>query len=335
MRLNLDMSELEELSFQCIDGCALCCLCQPQLGYEDMGYWQGKDEVEAKDGEWFIRLKGDCGPCMSLVERRCCNYQHRPYVCRAFPFHLYAGWRLQVYADRSCRGITSGTGADGMAQELLDSIPQSVREGVIRDAMSRYHAFKVESNHRGKYRSPGDVRKEAETLIKEWSFNDLPSEGIKMARSVFEESDRIRLPIYVDRDLNWNFFQIRDDIVHHMILLDDGDEKEVSRVPVDQVVVPDLSQGALKYLRDYGDLLNSRDILYCEAARLCIEGQYQLPLNKIYLSLMEDVLMDLCWRSGLLMSFMGFTDPGVELVEELMVFYDWDFLDRDGVGLWL
>ena len=34
--MNADMSELENKAYECLDGCAMCCLCQPELSKKEL-----------------------------------------------------------------------------------------------------------------------------------------------------------------------------------------------------------------------------------------------------------------------------------------------------------
>lgn len=110
----VDLSELGGLTYACVDGCALCCLCQPELLPEEERRFRAEpalssglaDRHISPDVEGAaIRLQGAHGACHFLRGRRCSIYDLRPHYCRAFPLSVFAGWRIQANANLSCRGM--------------------------------------------------------------------------------------------------------------------------------------------------------------------------------------------------------------------------------------
>ncbi len=90
--LEIDFSELAGRTYRCIDSCALCCLCQPELLPDeeakfnaDQGLAQGvsKKHISPDVRGSAIKLRGAHGSCYFLKDKRCTIYQDRPHFCRA------------------------------------------------------------------------------------------------------------------------------------------------------------------------------------------------------------------------------------------------------------
>ncbi len=114
MPLEIDYSEVDGKSYKCIDGCALCCLCQPELlpSEEDRFRKDPRfadaiaDRHISPDVEGAaLKLRGAHGACYFLADKRCRIYNDRPHYCRSFPINVFVGWRIQLNVNLSCRGI--------------------------------------------------------------------------------------------------------------------------------------------------------------------------------------------------------------------------------------
>ena len=141
--LEIDFSELEGMTYRCIDSCALCCLCQPELLPEERKKFQGDARLAEGVAEKHIspevsgsalKLRGAHGSCYFLQDNRCRIYQDRPHFCRSFPINVFVGWRVQLNANLSCRGFGLpgeylGTiGADIISQYGPDRLRNELRE---------------------------------------------------------------------------------------------------------------------------------------------------------------------------------------------------------------
>lgn len=113
-RLELDLSEAAGRTYKCIDGCALCCLCQPELLPEEEARFRRDPKLAEGVTDKHLspdvkgaalKLKGAHGACHFLKHRRCEIYDLRPYFCRSFPVNIFVGWRVQVNVNFSCRGV--------------------------------------------------------------------------------------------------------------------------------------------------------------------------------------------------------------------------------------
>ncbi len=110
----IDLSELHGRTYRCIDGCALCCLCQPELLPDEERAFRADPKLAAGVSESHISpdvegpaigLKGRHGACHFLSEKRCTIYDQRTHYCRSFPLNVFVGWRVQVNVNLSCRGV--------------------------------------------------------------------------------------------------------------------------------------------------------------------------------------------------------------------------------------
>ena len=139
--IDIDFSELEGRSYSCIDGCALCCLCQPELlPNEERKFRNDPRLIEAISGKHIspdvmgaaIRLRGEHGACYFLDKKRCRIYADRPHFCRSFPISVFVGWRVQLNVNLSCRGI-------GLTGEPLRRLGQEIMTGF--DVRTLYDEF--------------------------------------------------------------------------------------------------------------------------------------------------------------------------------------------------
>ncbi|MEM4232497.1 MAG: YkgJ family cysteine cluster protein [Thermoplasmata archaeon] len=130
-RVPIDYTELRGRTYRCIDGCALCCLCQPELLPEEEARFRASSELADAVTERHIspdargagiKLKGAHGACWFLENRRCRIYEQRPHFCRTFPINVFVGRRVQLNANLSCRGIgVPGEGLERIGREVVAS----------------------------------------------------------------------------------------------------------------------------------------------------------------------------------------------------------------------
>lgn len=149
-----DLSELEELHFECIEICGLCCLCQPELLGDENKQFAKDPELKkgitrqsivgTKTKNYSLKLKEGRGSCYFLSNRRCTIYNKRPYYCRMFPFHVHVGTRPQVVGNLSCRGFNRkgrGVPAVEAAQEALDDAKEQGLEKALKKIKKKYKNF--------------------------------------------------------------------------------------------------------------------------------------------------------------------------------------------------
>jgi Fe-S-cluster containining protein len=126
-----DVSDLADLNYACIDNCALCCLCQPELsGDENRSFMKdpalkagvtSRTPEGARTKALSLKMKEGLGSCHFLRSRRCSIYDRRPRYCRLFPLQVFLGDRVQIVANLSCRGVSEG----GQGRPLAELVPEA------------------------------------------------------------------------------------------------------------------------------------------------------------------------------------------------------------------
>jgi len=174
--MEIDVSELKAKSFECLDGCAMCCLCQPELsmdelaGFRKNGLTAGltKNHIQGyrTDEPTAIKLQGGNGACHFLRDRRCTIHELRPAFCRQFPVHVHALHRIQLNANLSCRGITRG--GDSLAQfgnSLVSDIDPGMMASILVETRDAVKSFEAEAAKAGVHRTPERLREAADGII--------------------------------------------------------------------------------------------------------------------------------------------------------------------------
>lgn len=172
--MEVDQSELAGYSFSCLEGCAMCCLCQPELSLAELerfrqrgltgGLTKNHLQGYVTDEPTAIRLQGGSGACHFLRKRRCVAYDIRPAFCRQFPVHIHALHRIQLNANLSCRGIVrGGDSLEAFGKAVLgDADPQSIAEATA-EASSSLSAYREEAGDG--YRTPDELRAYGQAVL--------------------------------------------------------------------------------------------------------------------------------------------------------------------------
>lgn len=173
----IDISELEGKSFTCLDGCAMCCLCQPELTNEEMKMFEIdhylRDGLTAEhiDGRKSakpnaIKLQGGCGACHFLRNRLCTIHEIKPHFCRQFPVHIHLLRRAQLSVNLSCRGVTEGgQSLKTLGKALLASIPEADLERDLETVRRVVAEFDQRCHEAGVNQSPERMRSVATKLL--------------------------------------------------------------------------------------------------------------------------------------------------------------------------
>lgn len=191
--MEIDTSELDDLSLVCLEDCALCCLCQAELvGDENRKFSYDpklKEGVSSesifgmKSDNLFIKLKNDSGSCFFLRDRKCSIYSSRPLYCRLFPVHVHVGDRVQLVANLSCRGLnTRGVGTRGkvLADTVLSLADLFDLRKLEGDMGNLYEGFRkgylcgINPNRR-------DIQKLSEELIRDFGYRNFVERIITFA----------------------------------------------------------------------------------------------------------------------------------------------------------
>lgn len=121
--MNVDLSVIQNLNFECLKGCGLCCAFRPQIADHEEKILRTDPQLgpnivdeftDRFEIEHFLRLNNDSGnhgACVFLDDKRTCGvYTKRPFKCRLFPFYLRFSDGIQVDIDLACPGLWAGNG---------------------------------------------------------------------------------------------------------------------------------------------------------------------------------------------------------------------------------
>ncbi len=187
--MEIDSAELKGHAFRCIDGCGLCCLCQPELLPDETKFFLSVEQLRNSvtrssidNSKRALSMFSSGGPCTLLKDRKCTIYGNRPHFCRAFPVHNHLMWRIQLTADMSCRGVWRdwrGTVPEGY--EDLESYGlrelHTYHEGQLgkelREADEVYRSFRDNSMERGIWTDHAILRSKAGDMIREGYFSSV------------------------------------------------------------------------------------------------------------------------------------------------------------------
>lgn len=375
--LDVDLSELQGLEYRCLDDCALCCLCQPELLPSEERKFRGDPRLSAGLADRHIspevrgpaiRLQGSHGACHFLRGRRCAIYHDRPHYCRAFPLSVFSGWRIQVNANLSCRGIgLSGEGLEEAGERLLEGYGEKALEDELRDSRQVFLEFSGNMRDAKVSQSVQSLRGAADVLIEdvadeqglgrlltyaeagrtkqnssaqeiarraraaepEAAISDL---GTAIGTELFDLPDMSYLPVYVDEDLTWRIFRLEGDVIIGYVLSEDGSTQEFLRKDPAEVSLLPFSPEGREAFEDYIRLVNRRDCFLGHAAHLLDEDGYDHNFAQAYLGALGNAAVDLWWRSSFLAGIKGAEALDVGRVREGIVFFDMDLLDQPTIG---
>ncbi len=191
--VEIDTSELRGKWFKCIDGCGLCCLCQPELLPSELKVFRDNPGLagvvvrsNSDSARKSIAMLKNGGPCMLLKGRKCTIYRERPHFCRQFPVHTHLMWRIQLTPDYSCRGIWREDWVDGkdgfvdLEKYGLDELHRYSREKLeaeLKDANEVFEEFRQNSIDNGVWREADELRSKAASLISDGFFSDMDGLG--------------------------------------------------------------------------------------------------------------------------------------------------------------
>jgi len=243
----VDMSELEVKNFTCIDGCGMCCLCQPELSNEELKIFEMDEYLrngltrEHVDGRRTakpnaIKLQGDHGACHFLRKRLCTINEIKPHFCRQFPVHIHVMRRVQLNVNLSCRGVTNG--GDSLktyAKSLISAISENRLANELDEARKIVIEFDQRCKNAGVYQTSERMKSVATKLLplieKEDGVAKLLAFADKQPEIGDSEEDRIVALIETTapakdidtlaRDSNYDMFNI-DDLAKLPVYVDEN-----------------------------------------------------------------------------------------------------------------
>ena len=366
----IDYSEIAGKKIECPSECGMCCLCQPEILPQEMGFFRNnhpKSVTTSKtpDRHFCITMKKGHGSCSFLNNRRCSIYQNRPTFCRQFPYHFYVGDGVSVELDLSCRGAWTGEGNDAVAeaQELAERSEKRLNSA-LKEASQVYREFHAICKEAGVMSDVSTIRQALSANI--MKFTDLayiakimdrtleepkmdlenlsPDNKFDMkemedaARDTALESmasdDPMSVPVYCDKDWNWNMFMASKDKIVWSVMNDDGDLEEKGSVnPMDIPLRAPDADGA-EVLAQYISILNGRESFLGNVYYTMDRLDYEDDFANTYYGCMCVTIVDLLWRASMLDHFFH-TGMGAEGIKEAIIFYDMDRLDAPTIGAFI
>jgi hypothetical protein len=300
-----------------------------------------------------------------LENRRCKVYDNRTAYCRQFPYHLYASDRIKVELDLSCRGAWYNEGADAVAEAKA---LVKAAEGRITEALAEskevYREFFSNCKESGVYQDPSMLRMTVSENVSMFSDLgylsrimdmstiepimalagirpetqlDLPSleeAGRELAMDSMSSSDPVSVPVYCDKDWNWNMFMAQNGKIDWNIMDDNGDLHHKGTADSESIRLKTPDAEGTKVLIDYVNTLNQRDSFMGSVFSIMDLNGYEDDMTNSYFGSMAVTVMDLLWRMSMLDHFMG-TGIGAEGMKEAIIFYDMDRLDAPTIGAFI
>jgi Fe-S-cluster containining protein len=376
----IDLSELRDRTYRCIDSCALCCLCQPELLPDEERVFRADPRLKAGVSESHISpevtgaaiaLKGRHGACYFLQDKRCAIYDKRTHYCRSFPLNVFVGWRVQVNANLSCRGVgLPGEDLTLLGEHLLKEYGPGRLAEEVASANDVFTQFVRNTREAGVAQSFTSVRETVELLEEELTEpiglsrtmtfaehasprqNSSAGDMVRRVRQteaeadisdralmdgveLFDLPDLSLLPVYVDQDLRWKIFRlVRKEIVGYD-LHEDGRTVEVCRIDPSSVDLLPMNDGGRSAMRGYLRTVNARDCFLGHGAYLCDLEGYEYNFAQAYLGAAANNMIDLWWRASLLAHIAGTDELGPREIREGVVFFDMDLLDLPTIGAFI
>ena len=376
----IDLAELRGRTYKCIGDCALCCLCQPELLPDEEARFRAStalaegvtdQHISKEVGGAAIKLRGAHGSCWFLKNRRCGIYTDRPHFCRAFPVNVFVGWRIQLNANLSCRGMDlPGESLEKIGKDILSEYGEKRLSEELGSAKRVFSDFVKNSRDAWVAQSFSSVRDAGRALCEELvdevglgrimtyaeqgrtAQNTPARDVIKQVRrtepeadineralidgtELFDLPDLSLLPIYIDDKLTWRIFRLVDKEIVGYVLSEDGDTREFSKTNPSEIELLPMDQSARSAAIRYIELMNSRDCFLGHAAYLCDSENYDFNFAQVYLGALANNSLDLWWRSSFLAHLDGKTQLEERDIREGIVFFDMDLLDLPTIGAFI
>lgn len=366
--LDLDLSPVEGHRFTCIDGCELCCLCQPEVMPQEVSFFRERFPerlIMVDDAYQHLALatREGGGPCSFLVRGRCEIYDHRPRFCRQFPFHLYMGERVQAEVDLSCRGVwvDRGERASPIVERMVQESQEELSELLV-ETRSYYCLFWENCRIAGVEHDIDALKTDLEANIQKMDLTFLarllesstddsemgpPIEGgasldrgemadleeavMESALSSLESDSPYEAPVYCDLEGRWNLFEVRGGEVHWQVMDREGDMQYIAPIDPAEIRIAGTGLVDTDAFRDYLRTLIHRDSFWGQAFYLEDMYGYEDHLSNTCLGTFANTVLDLLWRTSLLGNAMDI-EAGEELMREGLIFYDMDRLGAPTIG---
>lgn len=322
-------------SFACLSGCGFCCTYPPEVTQGELHAIEAETDLASvgidPSGTMRLPLQGGCGGCTLLEDRRCTAYEQRPMHCRLFPFHVYFGREVEVYADRVCPGLDpDDTAPDADA-------PVSAVDDALAAAAADVASDRLEENRREALA----VHAEFEALAREhgvWAeLDELIPAAVDEAAVTEDAWEAALEPLRSDQDaalptmvlpeegFPWRSWRLDDGAVIRLVFDEAG-----AMEPVGEIELTDDAREPP---------LETRAVLERLVGYECFAGmvydrvdafEYEIDLEQALAEELAEVLAALSLRAHLLEA------EEHQLTEALLAgSYEPAFYDRPTIGAWL
>lgn len=367
MAVEIDYSEVLGKKADCPEGCGMCCLCQPEVLPEERNFFRTKypkNLVKSKteDQHFALAMKKGKGSCAFLNGRKCDIYQNRTTFCKQFPFHFYVSDRIRVEMDLSCRGVWTCTGGDAMeqAKELAEASERRLSMA-LKEASAVYREFYSICKETGVMCDPSQLRMSVSenvsnftnlsyvakvlnqsleepkmslagiTADARYDEKELNEAAMEASLGSMGSNDPLSVPVYCDKDFNWNMFMANGSTIEWAVMDDDGELHHKGFVDAKDIQLREPDEDGKKVLADYIAVLNGRDSFLGNVFYNMDEYGYEDDMGNSYYGSLCVTIIDLLWRASMLDHFFGF-GMGAEGIREAIIFYDMDRLDAPTIG---
>ncbi len=367
---NVDYSEVRGKFIECPPQCGMCCLCQPEVLSEERDFFKKNHpekivKTRPPDSYLALALKKGHGSCVFLNGRKCDVYQHRPAYCRQFPLHIYAGEKVSVELDLSCRGAWTGKGADAETEAKTAVEAASGRiYPAFRESKKVYEEFYRNCIEAGVMGDPSAIRTSVSVSLSKFTdpyclgrildmsqtedvmsisevvpdtspdIGDLDEAARSAAMESMSSDDPLSVPIYCDEKWNWNMFMADGDSLEWMVMDDDGDLVHKAFASASKIPLKPLEGSGRDVLAQYISLLNRRESFMGSVYSNIDSAGYEDSMSNAYYGTVAVSVIDLLWRASMLDHFMG-TGMGADGIREAIIFYDMDRLDAPAIGAFI
>ncbi|MDX1611831.1 MAG: YkgJ family cysteine cluster protein [Candidatus Thermoplasmatota archaeon] len=324
----------EQERFACLEGCGFCCTYPPQL---DQARWDAISQATGlkqvgldPQGGLRLPLQGGCGGCALLEQRACTAYELRPAHCRYFPFHVYFGRVVEVYADRVCPGLDPAPDLAG--EQATVALPEALAqafataevaelEAHMERAQQVHQAFEQNAREAGVWDDPEEARWDALAHVapgpQAWEEARVPFEA--------EEPERLPTMVLPRPSFPWRMWRIQGDEAEALSFTETGELRTEHRValPEPPGTLPDAVRTTLHRLVGLEGFVGA-------AFDLVDASAYSLPVTAAVQKLVDQVAASLLLRIPLLQA------EGLEpTAEALAASYEPEFFDLPSIGGWL
>jgi hypothetical protein len=284
---------------------------------------------------------------------------------------VFVGWRVQLNANLSCRGMgLEGEKLGDLARALVAEYGSERLGAEVKEAKRVFTEFvrntrdawisQSFSSVRGAGSALGDELVDAVGLSRILTYaehgrtkQNAPANEI--ARSVrrteaeadteeralidgtelFDLPDLSLLPIYIDEANSWKIFRLVGKEIVGYLLDEDGNTREISRTSPSDIELLPLDSEGRRAMKDYLGVVNARDCFLGHAAYLSDMDGYEFNFAQTYLGALATNSLDLWWRASFLARLQRRESLSEKDVREGIVFFDMDLLDLPTIGAFI